>query len=83
MRLDFSAEAFRDLEQLDRLAQRRIIKKLEFYASQEDPLRFAERLTVPRDGEWRFRIGEYRAIFHIVNGGIMVLRIGNRKDIYK
>ena len=83
MRLDFSAEALRDLTKLDRPIQRRIVNKLEFYASQKDPLKFAERLVVPRIGEWRFRIAEYRAIFDITNSTILILRIGHRREVYK
>jgi mRNA interferase RelE/StbE len=35
-----------------------------------------------RDG-YRLRIGDYRAIFEIVNGEVVVLDVGTRGDIYK
>lgn len=32
---------------------------------------------------WRFRIGDYRVIFKIVNETMIITKIGHRKDIYK
>jgi mRNA interferase RelE/StbE len=34
-------------------------------------------------GTYRFRIGDYRAIFDIDGENIVILRIGHRRDIYK
>ncbi|HJH28326.1 MAG TPA: hypothetical protein C5S51_01315 [Methanosarcinaceae archaeon] len=34
-------------------------------------------------GTYIFRIGEYRAIFDIDGGNIVILRLGHRKNIYK
>ncbi len=34
-------------------------------------------------GSYRFRVGDYRVIFDIDNGNIVVSRIGHRKSIYK
>jgi len=31
----------------------------------------------------KYRIGDYRVIYALVGGDIVVLRIGNRKDVYK
>lgn len=31
----------------------------------------------------KYRIGDYRVIYALVGGEIVVLRIGNRKDVYK
>lgn len=31
----------------------------------------------------KFRIGEYRVIYSIVNDTVIILRIGHRKDVYK
>jgi mRNA interferase RelE/StbE len=55
--------------------------KLKEYA--EDPLRYARKLIDPRIGTYRFRIGEYRAIFDIDEENILILRIGHRKSIYR
>jgi mRNA interferase RelE/StbE len=46
-------------------------------------LRFAEKLSDPILGEYRFRIGDYRVIFDIQEDEIIILRVGHRREIYK
>ena len=53
-----------------------------FYAKQENPLKFAKRLTDYREGEFRFRIGIYRLIFDVKRGAIYILKIDKRDSIY-
>jgi len=49
----------------------------------DNPLQYAERPTDQELGGYRFRIGDYRAIFDIEGNDIVVLRAGHRKEIYK
>jgi len=49
----------------------------------EDPFKYANKLTDPRLGSYRFRIGDYRVIFDLDGNKIIVLRVGHRKDIYR
>jgi len=56
---------------------------MRFYAKAQNPIRFAERLTDFKDADYRFRIGEYRILFDVVNNDIFVLKIKHRKDAYK
>lgn len=41
----------------------------------------------PMHGEWqgcyRLRVGEYRVIFRYVAGGLEILILGHRSDVYK
>lgn len=60
-----------------------IIKKLEFYLSQENPLDFAEKIHDNKAGEYRFRIGDYRAAFDLAEGVIVINIIDRRDKIYK
>ena len=83
MTLRFTNRAFRQLSRLERNLQERIVEKLEFYCSQDRPLQFAEKLQDPRFGQWRFRIGEYRAFCDVEADEIIVLAIGHRREIYK
>jgi len=46
-------------------------------------LDFAEKLNDYEFGEWRFRIGDYRAIFDVDGDKIIILKVGHRKNIYK
>jgi len=83
MRLIFTRLAFSQFRKLERNAQKKIVKKLRFYLSQKDPLKFAEPLKDFRFGNWRFRIGDYRVLFDVEKNKIIILKIGHRKDIYK
>ncbi|MBI2097719.1 MAG: type II toxin-antitoxin system RelE/ParE family toxin [Candidatus Vogelbacteria bacterium] len=47
------------------------------------PLDFAETLTDRREGGYRFRIGDYRVIFDVVDGKIYVLKIRRRDEVYR
>ena len=79
----FKARAFKQLKQLPRNIQIRIIKKLDFFCLQDDPIGFAESLVRSEIGSYRFRIGDYRIIFDLEEEGVMILLVGHRKDIYR
>lgn len=80
---EFTSEATRDFKKLAPEIQKRIVKKLDYFASSGIPLKFAERLVDYEIGEYRFRIGDYRVIFDMEEETIVVLTLGHRKDIYK
>jgi len=80
---EFKEKAAREIDKLPVKERTRILRKLKFYSQQENPLRFAEKLTDFRFGELRFRIGDYRVICDISGSKIMILKVGHRKDIYK
>ena len=75
-----TARAMRDLERMDKETRQRVIDKLGLYA--HDPMRHARKLTSPKIGTWRFRIGEYRVIFDLEGDTIVVLRLGHRREVY-
>jgi mRNA interferase RelE/StbE len=77
----FTQRALKDLNNIEKGIQNRILSKLREY--EEDPLKNARKLTNPKIGTYRFRIGDYRIIFDIDGENIVILRIGHRKDIYK
>lgn len=79
----FKGQSLDDLDRLDKIVLRRIIKKLKWFAKQPDPLKFAANLTNPQIGQYRFRIGDYRVIFDYQDKTIIILRIGHRNSIYK
>ena len=80
-RLVYARRAEKDIEKLDFNTKDRIGKALLRYS--EDPLRFAEKLSDASLGGYRFRIGDYRVVFDIVGGEIVVLRVGHRREIYR
>ena len=75
-----------DLFAIEKIDQKRIADKLRFYLSNDNPLTHAKKLKNSRLGTYRFRIGDYRAIFDIdkkVNITILlILKIKHRKDAY-
>ena len=83
MKVIFTHQALRNLKKLDKKTQLRIITKLEFYSKQKDAFIFAEKLVDSNFGEWRFRIGDYRVLCDYKEKGIIVLKIGHRREIYK
>jgi len=80
-RLVYTHRAIRDIRRLEPAVKKRIGKTLLRY--EEDPLKYAIRLTESKLGTYRFRIGDYRAIFDLEGDEIVVLRVGHRRDIYK
>ena len=83
MEIFYTHKAAKQLENLPLLIQKRIAKKMRFYASQNDPLKFAEHLSDRREGEFRFRVGNYRLIFDVRANAIYVLKIDRRDKVYK
>ncbi len=84
-KISYTKTAAEDLLKLDRIVAQRIAKKIDFFALQKDIKPFCKSLT-GLGSKFRFRIGDYRAIFQIDNSGniqiLMILRIKHRKDIY-
>ena len=77
----FTRRALKDLEKLDEATQQRLLEKIRDYA--QEPLKYARKLTSPKIGTYRFRIGDYRVIFDIEDDNIVILRLGHRKKIYE
>ncbi|MBI2611325.1 type II toxin-antitoxin system RelE/ParE family toxin [Candidatus Gottesmanbacteria bacterium] len=77
----YTKTASKDIQKLDRIVKSQIKKKIEIYI--KNPLHYAKRLTDPRLGTYRWRIGNYRIVFDIDRENIIVLRIRHRRDVYK
>jgi len=82
MEIFYTNKAAKQLENLPRQIQKRIVEKMRFYAKQENSLKFAKRLSDYREGEFRFRVGEYRVIFDVIKNKIYILKIDKRDKIY-
>lgn len=86
-KLEFSTLAQKNLDQLDPPVARRILAFLhERVAPMEDPRSLGEALKGSRLGEfWKYRVGDYRIISSIEDDAlrILVVRIGNRRAVYR
>ncbi|OGF82050.1 hypothetical protein A2924_03755 [Candidatus Giovannonibacteria bacterium RIFCSPLOWO2_01_FULL_44_16] len=83
MKIHFTQRASEHLKALPHETQKRIAKKMRFYVFYEDPLQFAEHLVEPREGEYRFRVGDYRIIFDVIGDKIFILAIRKRDKAYR
>lgn len=80
-RLVYTKSAAKDIQKLDSVAKKRIGKKLKEYSN--SPLTYAKKLTDPKIGTYRWRIGNYRIVFDIEGNNLVILRVGHRKEIYR
>jgi mRNA interferase RelE/StbE len=86
-RIELSDLARKNLKQLDPQNAKRILNFLNDRVSPlEDPRSIGEALRGSKLGElWKYRVGDYRIISSIEDKTvrIIVVRIGNRKDVYR
>ena len=83
MKIHFRKKAVRQFKKLEAKNRVRILKKLEWFSNQSDPLFFAEPISEAEVGQYRFRIGDYRVVFDIKENIIIVLDVGHRREIYR
>jgi mRNA interferase RelE/StbE len=85
IKIDLSAE--RELDKLDRQEARRILTFLkDRVALLNDPRSIGEALKGSTLGTlWKYRVGDYRIIASIEGSQLLILvvRIGNRREVYK
>lgn len=85
--IEFDPAARKELKRLDPQVAKRIIEFLKKrLATQTDPRKLGQALKGSRLGDfWKYRVGEFRIIASIQDKTvcILVLRIGNRKEVYK
>ena len=85
MKLLFTDPAVKAISKLPPKIARRIVKKMQWFAEQDDPLSFAKPLSNQQLGSHRFRVGDYRILVEIDKGTIsilVVLSVKHRKDVY-
>lgn len=85
-RVEYTAEAAKDLARLDPQIVRRILKFVdERIVSGGDPRSIGEALRGPLAKYWKYRVGDYRLICEIQDKAIkiVVIRVGNRREVYR
>lgn len=86
-RIEFEEAAVKELARLDKPVARRILTFMrERVAALDDPRSVGEALKGSKLGEfWKYRVGDYRIVTHIEDGAlrILVLKVGNRKEVYR
>ena len=82
-RLEISRTAERQLQKLPQDAQRRVLKAI--VALADEPLPKGSRKLAGYDDVFRIRIGRYRVLYSVSGRTlvIIVLKVGDRKDVYR
>ncbi|MFH1723027.1 MAG: type II toxin-antitoxin system RelE/ParE family toxin [Elusimicrobiota bacterium] len=79
--LVYTRRAVKDIQRMDGLTKKRLAGKLA--ELRKDPLRLAKKLTHPKLGQYRYRLGNHRVVFDLKGRKIVVLRVGHRREIYR
>ena len=86
-RIELDDAAKKDLAKLDKPVAKRITAFIrERLALLDDPRSIGDALKGSRLGElWKYRVGDYRIIADIEDGAlkILVIKIGNRREVYR
>ncbi|MGB8337930.1 MAG: type II toxin-antitoxin system RelE/ParE family toxin [Burkholderiales bacterium] len=86
-KIEFGPAAIKELRKLDSQTARRIIAFLRLrVAKLDDPRAIGQALSGEKLGDyWKYRVGDWRITAKIEDKKqlILVLRVGNRRDVYK
>lgn len=85
-RIAFLPRAERRLGKIAEADRSRILRFLgDRIATAQDPRRIGKALKGPPSGLWRYRVGDFRIICRIEDRHVtvLVLEIGNRREIYR
>jgi mRNA interferase RelE/StbE len=84
-RVEFEPRARKDLKALGSAERTAVLKYLrDRIDGSDDPRRFGKSLVNDLAGLWRYRIGNTRIIARLEDDVllVMVVKIGNRRDVY-
>jgi mRNA interferase RelE/StbE len=85
--IEFDEAAKKELAKLDRQVARRLLDFLkQRVISLKDPRSVGQALKGSKLGEfWKYRVGDFRIIANIQDQKmiILILRVGNRREIYR
>ncbi|MBA4265500.1 MAG: type II toxin-antitoxin system mRNA interferase toxin, RelE/StbE family [Comamonadaceae bacterium] len=85
--IEFDPDALKELKKIDRPVQKRLLSFLRDRLSPlDDPRSLGEALSGARLGSyWKYRVGDWRIVCDIQDQRIVVrvLRIGNRREVYR
>lgn len=84
--VEYTERAIKSLKKLDKQTRKLIVAWIDKnLVGCENPRIHGKGLVQNKSGQWRYRVGDYRLICEIKDNEIiiLVLEIGQRKDIYK
>ena len=79
--ITFKKSVEKDLKRISKKNAKRILDKIDAELTKE-PDRFPA-LSSPFAGMRNFRVGDYRVIFVIMDHNVLILRVQDRKEVYR
>lgn len=79
--ITFKKSVEKDLKRIGKQNAKRILDKIDSELIR-NPKRFPA-LSGPFSGMRKFRVGDYRVIFVVLDKDVLILRIQDRKDVYR
>ncbi len=79
--ITYKKSVTKDFKRIGKANAKRILDKIDSNLT-KNPERFPA-LTGPFAGMRKLRVGDYRVIFVIIDKDVLVLRVQDRKDIYR
>lgn len=82
-RIEIASAAVSQLRKLDRPAQRRVQAAIDLLAAEPRPS--GAKKLAGGDGEWRVHTGDYRIVYEVHDGVLLVLvvSVGHRPEVYQ
>jgi len=80
-RIDYKKSVAKDLKRIDKINAKRIMDKIDEDLI-HDPDRFPA-LSGTFTGMRKYRVGDYRVIFVIIEDCVLILKVQDRKDVYR
>ena len=85
--IKYTESSSKQLKKLDQQTALRVLNYMdERVAVLDDPRSLGKNLKSPKMGEyWRYRVGDIRVICNIADGQltVLVIEIGNRREVYR
>ncbi len=80
-KIEYKSSVFKDLKKIRMPEATRIMDKLEKYLSNDRDK--GEPLKGKFKGMFKLKAGDYRVIYTKIKDGVLILRIGHRKHVYR
>jgi len=80
--IEWTERATKDLEKLDRPIARRILRRLAWFSKNFQSI-VPEPLSDQLKGTFKFRVGDWRAVYTLEGKTIVIQFIGHRSEIYR
>ena len=82
VKVEWTEKAITDLEKLDKFVAQRILRKVTWFANNFERA-ILEPLAGDLKGIFKLRAGDWRVLYTVEDGTIVIQLIGHRRDIYK